>query len=102
MDYEKGILRIAFSLGRRFDRELCQKHKEKVESLFGAVIGTPVALEFKTDEQADGESDKQTGSSTSGRIDKKKREEVLSDPAVKTLLSGLDATIVRIDEAKEE
>ncbi len=60
-------------------------------------IGIETKVQF---ESSAAQADETGGRGRAGK-DKKKRDEALSDPAVKTVLSGLNATVVEIDEVEE-
>ncbi len=95
--WEGNVLTLSFPQSAGFAKQMCEKRKEQIEQLLSEAIGleTKVRIEARAP-QAD-------EAQPSGRVqaNRKRRDEALSDPAVKTLLSGLNATVVEIDEVKE-
>ncbi len=94
---EDGVLTLEFGASARMQRRMCESNgrAEQIQALLGEQFSTPVRLKFETaaDDQTQGEP---TASQpkTSGQ----RRNELINDPAVKTVLLGLDATITGIEE----
>jgi DNA polymerase-3 subunit gamma/tau len=95
--FEDGVLTLEFGASARMQKRMCESNgrAEQIQALLGEQLSTPVRLKFETaaDEQVQGEpAAKQP--KTSGQ----RRNELINDPAVKTVLMGLDATITGIEE----
>jgi hypothetical protein len=72
---------------------MCENKSEMINSLISGILARPVTLKFETASEPD------QSTSPAGSISEK--DKALNDPAVKTLLSGLNATVTQIDEVKE-
>ena len=95
--FEDGFLTLTFPASAQVSKKMCESNgrTEQVQSLLSEHLSVPVRLKFNTavDEQEHKEvRPEQSKSST------KKRNEIINDPAVKTILMGLDATITGIEE----
>ncbi len=96
-DYRDNILTLSFPPSTEFAKSLCQKRTDQIESLLSAALGTDIKVKFETSSKsADTDKKKQPKASI-----KEARDEVLNDPAVKILLTGLNATVIQIDEVKD-
>jgi len=94
---ENGVLTLEFSASAQMQKRMCESNGriEQIQTLLGEQFSTPVKLKFET------AAEKQTQAApdvsrpkTSGQ----RRNELINDPAVKTVLMGLDATITGIEE----
>ncbi len=96
-DFQNNTLTLAFGAGSEFTMTMCQtpSRTEQIQLLLSKAIGTDIQVNF----EINAEDDKKSGSGKrlSG---KEMQEEVMSDPAVKKLISGLNATITGIEEDK--
>ena len=72
--------------------------KEQIEALLSEEFSTPVKLKLET---ATGKQAKPEPGKTTPKTGSQRRNEIVNDPAVKTILMGLDATITGIEEAVE-
>jgi polynucleotide 5'-kinase involved in rRNA processing len=72
--------------------------KEQIEALLSREFSTPVKLKLET---AVGEQTQTESGTTTPKTGSQRRNEIVNDPAVKTVLMGLDATITGIEEAEE-
>jgi len=95
--FEDGVLTLEFGASAQMQKRMCESNGriEQIQTLLGEQFSTPVRLKFET------AAEKQTQAApdvsrpkTSGQ----RRNELVNDPAVKTVLMGLDATITRIEE----
>ncbi len=92
----ESILTIAFPKSKQFPRQMCEKRIDKVNELLSAALGKEIKTKFTTSADTD---DKKTKTPAPGaKIGKKTRNKALQDPAVQTLLSGLDASVIDIRE----
>jgi DNA polymerase-3 subunit gamma/tau len=94
---EDGVLTITLGAGGETKKRMCESNgkKEQLESIIGNCCGISVKLKFDaaTNEQVKAEPVAEK-SKTSGA----RKNELINDPAVKTVLMELDATITKIDE----
>jgi DNA polymerase-3 subunit gamma/tau len=88
-------LTIDFPTGARIQKQMCESNgrREQIEAVLSEHLGRPVRIKFEMIAEPRSES-------TNGREkpNGQKRQEILNDPAVKTVLLGLDATITGIEE----
>jgi len=95
--FENGVLTLEFGASAQMQKRMCESNgrAEQIQALLGEQLSTPVRLVFETtaDEYAQGEPTAKQPK-TSGQ----RRNELINDPAVKTVLMGLDATITGIEE----
>jgi DNA polymerase-3 subunit gamma/tau len=96
-DWHDNILTMSFPQSAGFARQMCENRAEQIETLLSEAIGAETKVQFESSAaQAD-----EAGENGRAGKGKKKRDAALSDPAVKTVLSGLNATVVEIDEVEE-
>ncbi|MBN1795774.1 MAG: DNA polymerase III subunit gamma/tau [Sedimentisphaerales bacterium] len=94
--FTDDVLTLSFDAKGRMSMDMCRSNGrlQQIQGCLSAHFGKPVKLKLilegqrKTDDKP-----KQTESSYA-----KKRQEIVSDPAVKAVLTGLDATITNIEE----
>jgi DNA polymerase III subunit gamma/tau len=88
-------LSIAFPASGRIQKQMCESNgrREQIASVLGEHLGRSVRIEFTM--MAEPQSENTTGRS---KPNGQKRQEILNDPGVKTVLLGLDATITGIEE----
>jgi len=95
--FEAGVLTLEFGASAQMQKRMCESNSrmEQIQALLSEQLSTPVRLVFETtaDEQTQGEPTT-SQPKTSGQ----RRNELINDPAVKTVLLGLDATITGIEE----
>jgi hypothetical protein len=96
-DWHDNILTMSFPQSAGFARQMCENRAEQIEKLLSEAIGIETKVQF---ESSAAQADETGGRGQAGK-DKKKRDAALSDPAVKTVLSGLNATVVEINEVEE-
>ncbi|MGA2172901.1 MAG: DNA polymerase III subunit gamma/tau [Sedimentisphaerales bacterium] len=94
--FENGTLTLEFGASSEVQKKLCESNGrvEQIESVLWDKLGTTVKIELRI---AEGETppDEQSAQPTTRS---QKQNEMMNDPAVKTILMGLDATITGIDE----
>jgi len=94
---QNNTLTLAFGPSSEFSMTMCQTPSriEQIQLLLSKAIGTDIQVKF----EISAENGKKSGSGKrlSG---KEMQKEVMSDPAVKKLISGLNATITGIEEDK--
>ncbi|MHC4122029.1 MAG: hypothetical protein ACYSSI_00515, partial [Planctomycetota bacterium] len=92
---ENGVLTLVFA--DKMLRKMCESNGRltKIEEVFGEVLGKSIRLKLETgkpeDKQKNIVDEKEKTSS-------QKRNEIINDPAVRTLLTELNATIANIEE----
>jgi len=94
--FEDGKLTIQFPASAKVQKEMCQRNGriEQIQTLLSEQLSTPITLSFElTDAPAEARPAVKHAK-TFGQ----KRNELINDPAVKTVLLGLDATITGIEE----
>jgi len=79
----------------KIQKEMCESNgrKEQIQQALSSALGASIELEFSVadlDSGASPAADHQTL--------KRKRQDLLNDPAVKTVLMGLNATVTNIEE----
>jgi DNA polymerase III gamma/tau subunit len=96
--FDQGVLTLEFDMSGRADIFEKSGRKEQIEALLSKEFSTPVKLKVET---AAGEQSKSESGTPPPKTGSQKRNEIISDPAVRTVLMGLDATITGIEEAVE-
>ena len=95
--FENGVLTLEFGASAQMQKRMCESNgrMEQIQALLGEQLSTPVRLKFETaaDEQTQGGP-----SANQPKTSVQRRNELINDPAVKTVLMGLDATITGIEE----
>ena len=95
--FEGGVLRLSFGKSAQLARGMCEKRAGQIESFLSEALGTRVRVQFET---SDDQEQALAAPSPGARMDKDTRQKALSDPAVQTLLTGLDAKVTDIEELK--
>jgi DNA polymerase-3 subunit gamma/tau len=95
--FEDGILTLEFGPSAQVQKGMCERNgrAEQIQSLLSEELSIPVRLKF---EIAAGEQTKEEPVPIRQMTSGQKRNELINDPAVKTVLLGLDATITGIEE----
>jgi len=94
-ELKDSVLTIDFPTGHRVQKQMCESNgrTEQIESVLSEHLGQPLRIRFEMIAEPPSED-------TNGREkpNGQNRREILNDPAVKTVLLGLDATITGIEE----
>jgi DNA polymerase-3 subunit gamma/tau len=95
--FEDGVLTLEFGPSAQMHKRMCERdgRMEQIQAVLAEQLSAPVRLRFET---AGGERPQTESSASQSAPGSQKRNELLSDPAVKTVLMGLDATITGIEE----
>jgi DNA polymerase III subunit gamma/tau len=95
--FEHGVLTLEFGPAGQMHKRICESNgrMEQIEVLLAEHFSTPVRLKFET---AAHEQPQTKAGESQPATSSQRRNELLSDPAVKTVLMGLDATITGIEE----
>jgi DNA polymerase-3 subunit gamma/tau len=92
MRFENGILTLEFPASASVQKQMCEDRAGQIESALREKWGISAKVELAgTAQPAPDEQDK-------SKTRSQKQNEIMNDPAVKTVLMGLDATITDIDE----
>lgn len=93
--FEDGVLTLKF--GTSANAKIFERSGRigQIEELLSEEFSTPVRIKY---EVAIGEQTQTESSTSPPRTGSQKRNELLNDPAVKTVIMGLDATITGVEE----
>ena len=98
--FKDGLLTITFPASAEMQKKMCESNSRtaQIQSLLSERCGTDIKLKFEiaTDEQMQTKPAANQPKTTGQR-----RNELINDPAVRTVLMGLDATITGIDEDQQ-
>jgi DNA polymerase III subunit gamma/tau len=99
MTLANGVLTLQFPATNAILMQMCQSNGKAavIESAISKSIGCEVKVAY---ELAQGGSTVVSAKPPGARASKQQREEIINDPAVRTLLTGLGATITHIDESQ--
>ena len=95
--FENGTLTLEFGPSAQVQKGMCERNgrTEQIQRLLCEELSIPLKLKFAiASEEKTQEEPAANRQVTSGQ----RRNEIISDPAVKTVLLGLDATITGIEE----
>ena len=95
---EEGILTLEFASSAQTQKRMCESSERasQIRAFLSEMLSTSVGIRFEIAESempANDSIEEHTKNST------QRRNELMNDPAVKTVLLGLDATITGIEEA---
>ena len=95
--FEDGVLTLEFGPSNYVQKSMCERNGriEQIEALLSEQLSMPVKLKLET---AAGERTQTESGTTPPKTGSQRRNEIINDPAVKTVLMGLDATITGIEE----
>ncbi|MBN2129594.1 MAG: DNA polymerase III subunit gamma/tau [Sedimentisphaerales bacterium] len=94
---EGDTVTIEFPPTGKMQKEMCERNgrSDEIASALGDYLGGAVQIKFGIAETAEEEA------AGPARPTKQKRYEILNDPAVKTVIVGLDATVTGIEGTSE-
>jgi hypothetical protein len=94
-EIKDNVLIIDFPTGNRIQKQMCESNgrTEQIESVLSEHLGRPIRIKFEMIAEP-----KSEGANGREKPNGQNRREILNDPAVKTVLLGLDATITGIEE----
>jgi len=104
-DFRDGVLTLAVGAGDEFKMKMCKQRQVQIEAFLTEVTASAVRLNF-TWSKAATEKSKEV-EKTDSRLSTEQRQKVLDRDSIKTLKSGLNATVTSIqpvnlnDEAKK-
>ncbi|MCJ7777049.1 MAG: hypothetical protein MUP16_01890, partial [Sedimentisphaerales bacterium] len=95
--FEDGLLTITFPASAEMQKKMCESNSRtsQIQSLLSEHCGTDIRLRF---EMAVDEQTQTKPVASQPKTTGQRRNELINDPAVKTILMGLDATITGIEE----
>jgi len=98
VQYTGGTLTVNFK--QEFNRVGCQDKHDEICKVFRDVTGAPINMKFELKGGSDAPAP--TAPAANRPVTSTKRQEVLDDPDIKTIIAGLGATVMDIELAKEE
>ena len=95
--FQNGVLTLQFGPSGKVQKEMCERNgrAEQIQNLLSEQLSTPVKLKVET---APDEVKPAATPHRQSRLTAQMRNEIINDPAVKTILTELDATITGIEE----
>jgi DNA polymerase-3 subunit gamma/tau len=95
-ELKDNVLTIDFPTGNRIQKQMCESNgrADQIASVVSEHVGRPIRIRFEMIAEPHSE-----GTNGREKPNGQNRREILNDPAVKTVLLGLDATITGIEEA---
>jgi DNA polymerase III subunit gamma/tau len=94
VQFENGTLTIDFPASAAFQKKACDDRIEQIESVLREKCGSNLRLKLQIAQGENQPADQPPPQKTKSQ----KQNEILSDPAVKTVIMGLDATITNIED----
>jgi len=97
VSFEADTLTLAFAPSAKMSKNICESNGrlEQIQSCLSAHFGRPVTVKLLVE---DSDAPAAEAKKPAVKSPAQKRNELMSDPAVKTLLTGLGATITNIEE----
>jgi hypothetical protein len=94
-EMKDNVLTIDFPTGNRIQKQMCESNgrADQIASVLSEHLGRPIRIKFEMIAEPQSE-----GTNGREKPNGQNRREILNDPAVKTVLLGLDATITGIEE----
>ena len=98
--FDDGVLTLEFAPSARTQKRMCERNSrlEQIQAVLTEQFSTPVNLKLETSAEQQIQAEASVPAPKTGS---QKRNELINDPAVKTVLMGLDATITGIEEDQE-
>ncbi len=93
-DFREGLLTLALPAGDEFKMKMCRQRQGQIETFLTEVTASAVRLSF-TWSKVVAEKPK-TIEKTDSRLSTEERQKVLDRPPIKSLISGLKATVLDI------
>ncbi len=92
--FERDVLTVEFPAASKMQKEMCESgaRAEQIASVVSEHLGKAIRIKFELAAASAEEAARNT------KTGSQKRYEILSDPGVKTVLVGLDATVTGIEE----
>jgi DNA polymerase-3 subunit gamma/tau len=95
-----GVLTLEFSPAAKMQKEMCESNNraEQIRSVLSEHLGRAITLNFQ---MAGGTQEKAQPTARKPKSSSQRKNRIINDPAVKTVLLGLNATITDIEEDSE-
>jgi DNA polymerase-3 subunit gamma/tau len=93
VQFENGTLTVEFPASAAFQKRACDDRIGQIESILREKCGASVRLKLQIAQGENQPADQPPLQKTRSQ----KQNEILNDPAVKTIITGLDATITNIE-----
>ncbi len=95
--FEDGSLTLEFRPSAKMQKDMCESNSraEQIESVLSEHLGRPIRLHFQMADSVQEQAKPETKQSKSSS---QRKNKIINDPAVKTVLLGLNATITGIEE----
>ena len=96
--FEEGILTLEFAPSAQTQKKMCENNDRpaQIQAFLSELLSSSVGIKFDI---AESEMSTKDSTEEKTRGSTQRRNELMNDPAVKTVLLGLDATITGIEEA---
>ena len=97
--FEEGVLTLEFTNSAQTYKRICESNGrlEQIESLLSKQFSHPMKLKLET---APEQQRPPEATQDQPKIPSRRRNDIANDPAVKTILLGLDATITGVEEER--
>jgi len=97
--FENGTLALEFDPSDKIKKGMCERNgrPEQIEALLSEEFSAPIKVKF----EVGGAQTKAESKAEQEKTGSQRRNELFNDPAVKTVLMGLDATITGIEESQQ-
>jgi DNA polymerase-3 subunit gamma/tau len=92
--FENGTLTIEFPASAAFQKKACDDRISQIESVLQEKCGATIRLELRIAQSDNQPADQPPPQKTKSQ----KQNEILNDPAVKNIITGLDATVTNIED----
>ncbi|MBN1972902.1 MAG: DNA polymerase III subunit gamma/tau [Sedimentisphaerales bacterium] len=95
--FEEGVLTLEFGASSQMQKKMCESNGRaaQIQAFLSEQFSIPIGLKF---EVAQEEQSPEVAPVDQSKGTSQRRNELMNDPAVKTVLLGLDATITNIEE----
>jgi DNA polymerase III gamma/tau subunit len=92
-----GTLTLQFESSAYHQKQMCESNGrlEQIQHILSEYLGVPTKVLLQV---AEGNQGQQAGQDNDHAAQRQRRNELLNDPAVKTVLRGLDATVTGIEQ----
>ncbi len=97
VSFDADVLTLAFAPSAKMSKNICESNGrvEQIQGCLSAHFGRPVRVKLLVEDSANIAAETKK---TETKTPSQKRNEIMNDPAVKTLLTGLGATITNIED----
>jgi DNA polymerase-3 subunit gamma/tau len=97
--WDNGILTLEFEPSAKVQKGMCESNDrtETIKNALQDCLGARFRLAFTLQEAGSPDAPEQPAQATAAEI-RQKRNDLLNDPGVKTVLAGLNATVTNIEE----